>query len=71
MILLLGGCPIPIDLAFILDSSGSIGRKNWVKVKAFVKGIIDFYDVSERGTHVGKNTAGYIYLDNVDDNGGI
>ncbi|XP_048583231.1 uncharacterized protein LOC5507629 isoform X2 [Nematostella vectensis] len=47
------GCPIPIDLALVLDSSGSIGRRNWVKVKRFAKDVIDYYDVSEKGTHIG------------------
>ncbi|EDO36208.1 predicted protein [Nematostella vectensis] len=53
-----GGCPIPIDLALVLDSSGSIGRRNWVKVKRFAKDVIDYYDVSEKGTHIG-NTPRY------------
>ncbi|XP_048583307.1 uncharacterized protein LOC5512020 isoform X1 [Nematostella vectensis] len=45
------GCPIPIDLALLLDSSGSIGRRNWVKVQKFAKSIVDIYDISEQGTH--------------------
>ena len=46
------GCPIPIDLALLLDSSGSIGRKNWKKVLTFAKDVTDIYDISEKGTHM-------------------
>ncbi|EDO40880.1 predicted protein [Nematostella vectensis] len=46
-------CPIPIDLAMVLDSSGSIGKKDWVKLLEFTKSVVDAYSVSEEATHVG------------------
>merc|ERR1712212_879963 len=45
-------CSEPIDLVLVLDSSGSISKKNWQKVKDFAKDLIDQYDISEGGTHI-------------------
>lgn len=45
-------CRPVLDIAFIVDSSGSIGRNNWVRVKRFVKALISKLDVSASGTHV-------------------
>lgn len=39
-----------MDFAFILDGSGSISAKNWVRIKDFVKRIVDSFDVSPQGT---------------------
>lgn len=41
-----------LDIAFIVDSSGSIGRSNWERVKRFVKALISKLDVSSSGTRV-------------------
>ena len=41
-----------MDIAFILDSSGSIGRTNWEKMKRFVKSVVSKLDVSSSATHV-------------------
>lgn len=49
-----------IDLAFIIDDSGSIRKKNprdksydnWTLMLEFVKKMIDFLDVSEQENHV-------------------
>ena len=49
--ILLGSCPVSVDFAFILDGSGSISRKNWGRIKDFVKQIIDSFGVSPEGTH--------------------
>ncbi|XP_032237299.1 collagen alpha-1(XII) chain [Nematostella vectensis] len=43
----------PIDIAFLLDASGSIGRRSWEEIKNFVKSIVDMCDISDQGTHVG------------------
>ena len=41
-----------MDIAFIIDSSGSIGRKNWERMKRFVKSVVSKLDVSSSATHV-------------------
>lgn len=41
-----------MDIAFIMDSSGSIGRRNWEKLKRFVKSIVSRFDVGFSATHV-------------------
>lgn len=41
-----------MDLAFLIDSSGSITRGNWKLLKAFIKDAIDAFDVSPKGTHI-------------------
>ena len=45
-------CKPIVDVAFLIDSSGSIGLMNWVKLKRFVKAIIGKLEVSPTGTHV-------------------
>jgi len=45
-------CRPVLDIAFIVDSSGSIGRSNWEKVKRFVKALISKLDISSSGTQV-------------------
>ena len=40
-----------MDFGFILDGSGSISRRNWQRIKEFVKEIVDSFDVSAEGTH--------------------
>ena len=41
-----------MDIAFIVDSSGSIGRSNWERVKRFLKALVSKLDVSPSATHV-------------------
>ena len=36
----------------MIDSSGSIGRSNWARLKRFLKAIVSKLDVSPSGTHV-------------------
>lgn len=45
-------CRPVLDIAFIVDSSGSIGRSNWERVKRFVKSLISKLDVRSSGTRV-------------------
>ena len=41
-----------MDVAFLLDSSGSISRRNWKLLLAFVRDAIDAFDVSQKGSHI-------------------
>ena len=45
-------CSPLVDIAFIIDSSGSIGRTNWERMKRFLKALISRLDVSPSATHV-------------------
>lgn len=45
-------CRPLLDIAFIVDSSGSISRRNWEGVKRFLKALISKLDVSPSATHV-------------------
>lgn len=45
-------CQTSVDLAFILDTSGSVGSYNFEKIKTFVKKVIDFFNIGSKGTHV-------------------
>ena len=42
-----------IDVGFILDGSESLGEDGFEEVKKFVRGMIDSYEISSKGTHVG------------------
>lgn len=46
-------CNTTVDLGFIVDSSGSIGRRNYVKVKSFVKYLARSFGISPTGSRVG------------------
>ena len=41
-----------MDIAFLIDSSGSVGRTNWVRMKRFVKSVISSLDVSSSTTRI-------------------
>lgn len=45
-------CRSIFDIAFIIDSSGSIGKMNWEKMKRFVKSMLSKLDISPSTTHV-------------------
>ena len=45
-------CLSAVDIAFIVDSSGSIGRSNWERMKRFLKALVSKLDVSSSATHV-------------------
>ena len=48
----LTACKASVDVAFIVDSSGSIGRRRWPLVLDFLKKIINEFNVGPDGTHV-------------------
>ena len=41
-----------MDLAFLLDASGSIGSVNYEQVKAFIIKLIEYFHVSSEGKKV-------------------
>lgn len=45
-------CSDVMDIAFLIDSSGSVGRTNWVRMKRFVKSVISSLDVSSSTTRI-------------------
>ena len=45
-------CSTVVDIAFVIDSSGSIGRSNWERMKRFIKSLVSKLDVSPSATHV-------------------
>lgn len=45
-------CPFAMDLAFLLDASGSIGSVNYEQVKAFIIKLIEYFQVSSAGKKV-------------------
>lgn len=45
-------CKEAIDLAFILDESGSIVDRNWEIMKDFTEALVQSFDISDQGTHV-------------------
>ena len=61
-LLLFSAGPCTIDLAFIIDSSGSIGFRNWYRLKNVLKGLLKYINVGPNGTHV----AMVLYSDNAE-----
>ena len=45
-------CKPIADVAFVIDSSGSLGRSNWGRMKRFLKAIVSKLDVSPTATHI-------------------
>ena len=45
-------CRPIVDVGFLIDSSGSIGRRNWARMKRFLKAIVSKLDVSPSYTHI-------------------
>lgn len=45
-------CKSIVDVAFLLDSSGSISRRNWKLLLDFVKSSVEAFNVSPSGSHV-------------------
>ena len=41
-----------MDIAFVVDSSGSIGRTNWERMKRFLKALVSRLDVSPSAVHI-------------------
>lgn len=48
----LEGCPVPLDFALIVDTSGSISRRNFRKLLDFIEEMVDGFDISEDGTRI-------------------
>lgn len=46
-------CNATVDVAFIIDSSGSIARRNYLKIKTFVKYIAKSFGISPTGSRAG------------------
>lgn len=46
-------CNATVDFAFIIDSSGSISRRNYGKIKTFVKYIARSFGISPTGSQAG------------------
>lgn len=42
-----------VDLVFIVDASGSIGRENFTRMLDFVKDVIQDFKISPNATRVG------------------
>ena len=45
-------CQTEIDLAFVIDSSGSVGSVDFDKVKKFLGDILEFYNVGFDQTRI-------------------
>ena len=45
-------CNLPLDVAVLMDSSGSISRRNFQVFKRFIKSIITGFEISEDHTHI-------------------
>ena len=45
-------CSLVLDIAFIIDSSGSIGGNNWIRMKRFVKSVVSKLDVGSSSTRI-------------------
>ena len=45
----------PLDVVFVLDSSGSIKRENWPLVLNFTKEVINHFTVGPEATQVSPN----------------
>ena len=41
-----------MDIAFIVDSSGSISRRNWGLLKSLLKELLKYMNIGPDGTHV-------------------
>jgi uncharacterized protein YegL len=45
-------CKLIADVAFLIDSSGSVGRRNWVRLLTFVTSTISKLNVGPTATHI-------------------
>ena len=52
-------CQTKLDMAFVIDSSGSVGIHNFNKVKNFLKDIVDYYNVGFDQTRIALITYSY------------
>ena len=52
-------CQTKLDIAFVIDGSGSVGVRNFGKVKEFLKDVVDFYNVGLDQTRIALITYSY------------
>jgi len=45
-------CNVPLDFAIIVDTSGSISRRNFKLLLHFIRNLVDGFQVSEDHTHI-------------------
>lgn len=45
-------CNVPLDFAIIVDTSGSISRKNFKVLLRFIRSLVNSFEVSEDHTHI-------------------
>lgn len=43
----------PIDLGILIDGSDSVTKKNWPNMLEFVSSVVESFDISPSGTHIG------------------
>ena len=51
-VLIFSGCKATADVAFLVDSSGSIGRSRWSLMLDFLKNVTNVFNVGPNGTHI-------------------
>lgn len=45
-------CKVVADLAFLVDSSGSIGRTNWKRMKRFLENLVGAFNIEPNGVRI-------------------
>ena len=45
--------PRPLDIGFLVDSSDAVGQLNWNKLTRFAKNVVDSFNPSWPGNHIG------------------
>ena len=45
-------CQTKLDLAIVVDTSGSVGFNNFKKVQNFLKSLVDFFNIGRDETHI-------------------
>ena len=45
-------CQTKLDLAIVVDTSGSVGFNNFRKVQTFLKSLVDFFNIGRDETHI-------------------
>merc|ERR550519_2028910 len=49
-------CPVTLDLAFLIDGSSAIGRRNFHLEKLFIKRVASTFTITRHQTHIGLAT---------------
>lgn len=53
-------CQTKIDLAIVVDTSGSVGLRNFRMMQTFLKNLVDYFNVGKDETHIA--LVSYSYL---------